>query len=115
MVKCLPERIDSHVETFDMLEGAHMSWDEEERRVAEIFGVKEGEGLPNVSRQTLRTYHAKHVLSNVWCPHCRDMTAISTDFWGGIVGTTLVLRGTCVRCEGRVARVLEHDDHKENQ
>ncbi len=35
-----------------------MSWDEEERRVAEILGVQEGEALPHVSRQTLRTYHA---------------------------------------------------------
>src|SRR5438093_10580335 len=35
-----------------------MSWDEEERRVAEILGVKKGEGLPDVSRKTLRTYHA---------------------------------------------------------
>jgi hypothetical protein len=35
-----------------------MSWDDEERRVAEILGVKEGEALPAVSRQTLRKYHA---------------------------------------------------------
>ena len=35
-----------------------MSWDEDERRVAEILGVKEGEALPDVSRQTLRKYHA---------------------------------------------------------
>jgi hypothetical protein len=35
-----------------------MSWEEDERRVAEIFGVKEGEALPDVSRKTLRTYHA---------------------------------------------------------
>ena len=35
-----------------------MSWDEDARRVAEIFGVKEGEALPDVSRKTLRTYHA---------------------------------------------------------
>jgi hypothetical protein len=35
-----------------------MSWEEDERRVAEIFGVKEGEALPSVSRQTLRKYHA---------------------------------------------------------
>ena len=35
-----------------------MSWDEEERRVAEIVGVKKGEALPDVSRKTLRTYHA---------------------------------------------------------
>jgi hypothetical protein len=48
----------------------------------------------------------KRVLSNVWCPHCREMTTM-TDFSGKIQGTTLVLHGTCVRCEGRVARVLE--------
>jgi hypothetical protein len=53
MVQCLPARIDSHVETFDMLEGAYMSWDEEERRVAEILGVKEGEALPDVSSVAL--------------------------------------------------------------
>ena len=35
-----------------------MFWDEDARRVAEIFGVKEGEALPDVSRKTLRTYHA---------------------------------------------------------
>ena len=35
-----------------------MSLDREEKRVAEIFGVKEGKALPNVSRQTLRKYHA---------------------------------------------------------
>lgn len=35
-----------------------MSWEDEERRVAAILGVKEGEALPRVSRHTLRTYHA---------------------------------------------------------
>jgi Calcium binding len=35
-----------------------MSWDEEERRVADILGVKKGKALPDVSRKTLRTYHA---------------------------------------------------------
>ena len=35
-----------------------MSWDDEERRVAEILGVQDGEALPGVSRQTLRKYHA---------------------------------------------------------
>jgi Calcium binding len=34
-----------------------MSWEEDERRVAEIFGVKAGQRLPAVSRQTLRKYH----------------------------------------------------------
>jgi hypothetical protein len=49
----------------------------------------------------------KCVLSNVWCPHCGDMTVMASDFWGEIQGITLVLHGTCVRCEGQVARVLE--------
>src|SRR5712692_7563566 len=31
-----------------------MSWEEDERRVAKIFGVKAGQRLPAVSRQTLR-------------------------------------------------------------
>jgi hypothetical protein len=35
-----------------------MSWDDEERRVATVLGVKEGEALPRVSRHTLRRYHA---------------------------------------------------------
>ncbi len=34
-----------------------MSWEEDERRVAELFGVKVGQRLPAVSRQTLRQYH----------------------------------------------------------
>jgi hypothetical protein len=34
-----------------------MSWEEAERRVAEIFRRKAGQRLPPVSRQTLRHYH----------------------------------------------------------
>ena len=34
-----------------------MSWEEDARRVAEIFGVPAGQRLPAVSRQTLRHYH----------------------------------------------------------
>ncbi len=34
-----------------------MSWEEDARRVAEIFGVPVGQRLPAVSRQTLRHYH----------------------------------------------------------
>jgi hypothetical protein len=44
-----------------------MSWDEEERRVAEILGVNEGETLPAVSRKTLRKYHA-YLRANVKFP-----------------------------------------------
>jgi hypothetical protein len=34
---------------------------------------------------------------------------MAPDFWGEVQGTTLVLHGTCVRCEGPVARVLEDE------
>jgi hypothetical protein len=34
-----------------------MSWEEDARRVAEIFGVQAGQRLPAVSRKTLRQYH----------------------------------------------------------
>ncbi len=53
------------------------------------------------------SHFQERVLHNVWCPHERDMTTMADDFWGEIQGITLVLHGTCVRCEGRVARVLE--------
>ena len=46
------------------------------------------------------------VLQNVWCTHCSDMTTM-TDFTGEVHGKSLVLRGTCVNCRGKVARVLE--------
>ena len=46
------------------------------------------------------------VLQNVWCTHCSDMTTM-TDVTGEVHGKSLVLRGTCVNCRGKVARVLE--------
>jgi hypothetical protein len=39
-------------------EGYDMSWEEDERRVAEIIGVQAGQRLPAVSKKTLRQYHA---------------------------------------------------------
>jgi|RhiMetdeSRZDD1v2_1073273.scaffolds.fasta_scaffold42103_5 hypothetical protein len=48
----------------------------------------------------------EQVLQNVWCPHCRDMTTMR-DFAGEVHGRSLVLHGTCVNCQGKVARVLE--------
>jgi hypothetical protein len=48
----------------------------------------------------------ERILHNVWCPHCGDMTTM-TDFTGEVHGKSLVLRGTCVTCRGKVARVLE--------
>jgi hypothetical protein len=34
-----------------------MSWEDDERRVAEIFGVPAGQRLPAVSRKTLQQYY----------------------------------------------------------
>ena len=48
----------------------------------------------------------EQVLRNVWCPHCSDMTTM-TDCTGEVHGRSLVLRGMCVTCQGKVARVLE--------
>jgi hypothetical protein len=48
----------------------------------------------------------ERIVYNVWCPHCREMTTM-TDFTGEVHGKSLVLRGTCVNCQGKVARVLE--------
>ena len=47
------------------------------------------------------------VLHNVWCLHKGEMTRMAADFWGRMSGNSLVLHGTCVRCQGRVAKVLE--------
>ena len=52
------------------------------------------------------SHFQKRVLHNVWCPHCGDMTTM-TDGTGEVHGKSLVLRGTCVTCRGKVARVLE--------
>jgi hypothetical protein len=52
------------------------------------------------------SHFQERVLQNVWCPHCSDMTTM-TDFTGEVHGRSLILRGTCVSCRGKVARVLE--------
>ena len=53
------------------------------------------------------SHFQERILHNVSCPHCDDMTTMAPDFWGEMKGTTLVLHGTCMTCEGRIARVLE--------
>ncbi len=52
------------------------------------------------------SHFQERILHNVWCPHCGDMTTM-TDFTGEVHGKSLVLRGTCVTCRGKVTRVLE--------
>jgi hypothetical protein len=50
----------------------------------------------------------KKLLSNVWCPHCAEITTI-TDFEGKVKMGDLVLSGTCATCGGNVARVIENE------
>jgi hypothetical protein len=57
MVQCLVDGIDSHFGIAG-LGGHHVDWDEAEKRVAVILGVKKGRSLPKVSKQTLKKYHA---------------------------------------------------------
>ena len=52
------------------------------------------------------SHFQERVIHNVSCPHCDDMTTMR-DFTGEVHGKSLVLRGTCVTCRGKVARVLE--------
>jgi hypothetical protein len=52
------------------------------------------------------SHFQERILYNVWCPHCQDMTTM-TDFTREVHGWSLVLRGTCITCRGKVARVLE--------
>jgi hypothetical protein len=52
------------------------------------------------------SHFQERILHSVWCPHCGDMTTM-TDFTGEVHGRSLVLRGTCVTCRGKVARLLE--------
>jgi hypothetical protein len=52
------------------------------------------------------SHFQERILHNVWCPHCGDMTTMM-NFTGEVHGRSLVLRGTCVTCRGKVARVLE--------
>jgi len=52
-----------------------MSWEEDERRVAEILGVQAGQRLPAVSRQTLRKYHA-YLKANVEFPFTAEIEDI---------------------------------------
>jgi hypothetical protein len=48
----------------------------------------------------------ERILQNVSCPRCDEMTTM-TDVTGEVHGKSWVLRGTCMTCRGKVARVLE--------
>jgi hypothetical protein len=48
------------------------------------------------------------ILNNVWCVHCRKESSIG-NLTGKIESGMLVLRGTCTKCGGEVARVIENE------
>jgi hypothetical protein len=62
---------------------------------------------PRILGCGILAHFQQRVLNNVWCPHEGEMTTMADDFWGEIQGLSLVLHGTCVRWQGRVARVIE--------
>jgi hypothetical protein len=48
------------------------------------------------------------ILNNVWCVQCRKESSIG-NLSGKIESGMLVLRGTCTKCNGEVARVIENE------
>jgi hypothetical protein len=48
------------------------------------------------------------ILNNVWCVHCRKGSSIG-NLTGKIESGMLVLRGSCTKCGGDVARVNENE------
>jgi phage regulator Rha-like protein len=48
------------------------------------------------------------ILNNVWCVHCRKGSSMG-NLTGKIESGMLVLRGTCTKCGGDVARVIENE------
>jgi len=48
------------------------------------------------------------ILNNVWCVHCRKGSSMG-NLSGKIESGMLVLRGTCTKCGGDVARIVENE------
>lgn len=46
------------------------------------------------------------LLANVWCSHCSSVATL-VEFSGEVRGGNLVLEGSCHRCRGNVARLIE--------
>lgn len=51
----------------------------------------------------------KDIMDNVWCTNCRSGTSMQIRE-GALEQKCLILRGTCKRCGGDVARVIESED-----
>jgi hypothetical protein len=54
------------------------------------------------------------ILKNVYCANCRATVEI-VDFKGTAVNGDLVLEGSCNKCGGKVARLLETSQLKQNR
>jgi len=48
------------------------------------------------------------ILNNVWCVDCRKGSSMG-NLTGKIESGMLVLRGTCTKCGGDVARIVENE------
>ncbi len=61
------------------------------------------------SWEAIPLWAREKLINNVWCPRCAGVTTI-TDFSGQIIeGDDLLLQGTCAKCGGQVARVIENE------
>lgn len=49
----------------------------------------------------------QRLLSNVWCGSCRQETTIK-NFSGTMERGDLLLSGECIKCQGKVARLIEN-------
>jgi hypothetical protein len=73
---------------------------------------RRGSELPGLSDDAARAWqkvpsgHRFRLLNNVFCVSCHGGTSIAVTS-GAIERGELVLRGTCTRCGGEVARVIE--------
>lgn len=59
--------------------------------------------------QQIPVLSKKAIMENVWCGRCRTVTTIRLRE-GKMCGNSLVLSGTCKKCDSAVARVIAPDE-----
>jgi Domain of unknown function (DUF6429) len=71
--------------------------------------------LPKLTNDAKRRWNQvpesirKEILDSVWCGHCKTGTPLQLRE-GKMSGRSLVLQGTCKKCGGEAARVIEPSD-----
>jgi hypothetical protein len=71
--------------------------------------------LPKLTRDAKKRWEQvpepfrKEILGNVWCSHCKGGSSMQLRE-GEMAGRSLVLRGTCRKCGGETARVVEPEE-----